>query len=98
MWVAKQDNLVVICSFWYHCACEKVLLEVTWSILVRALDVTCLLAGLGFPFLFRSKGQMEATFLHHEGFLGALGALVSYTDLDIKDTQIVRENLKEQVS
>lgn len=32
--------------------------------------------------VFRSKGQMQAIFLHHEGFLGALGALTSYEKLE----------------
>ncbi|KAJ1698700.1 hypothetical protein LUZ63_007212 [Rhynchospora breviuscula] len=31
---------------------------------------------------FWSKGQMQAVFLHHEGFLGALGALTSYEKLE----------------
>jgi hypothetical protein len=29
-------------------------------------------------YCFRSKGEMQAMFLRHEGFLGALGAFMSY--------------------
>lgn len=32
---------------------------------------------------FWSKGQMQAVFLRHEGFLGALGALMSYKSLNV---------------
>ncbi|XP_073010556.1 pantothenate kinase 1-like isoform X2 [Typha latifolia] len=47
-----------------------------------------------------SKGQMQAVFLHHEGFLGALGALTSYENLDAanltvkdpKEQQILHES------
>lgn len=31
-----------------------------------------------FTFPFRSKGDAQAMFLRHEGFLGALGAFVNY--------------------
>ncbi|XP_038976660.1 pantothenate kinase 1-like [Phoenix dactylifera] len=42
-----------------------------------------------------SKGQMQAIFLRHEGFLGALGALMSYENLDVDDLTL--EDVKEQV-
>lgn len=42
-----------------------------------------------------SKGQMQAVFLRHEGFLGALGAFMSYRGLDVDD--LVLEDLKEQL-
>ncbi|XP_010932471.1 pantothenate kinase 1 [Elaeis guineensis] len=42
-----------------------------------------------------SKGQMQAIFLRHEGFLGALGALMSYENLDVDDLTL--EDTKEQV-
>lgn len=41
-----------------------------------------------------SKGQMQAIFLRHEGFLGALGALVSYGNLDVDE--LIIEDTKEQ--
>ena len=38
---------------------------------------------------------MQAIFLRHEGFLGALGALMSYENLDVDDLTL--EDTKEQV-
>jgi pantothenate kinase len=35
-----------------------------------------------FYFVLRSKGQVEAVFLQHEGFLGAVGALLNYKKID----------------
>lgn len=37
---------------------------------------------------------MEATFFRHEGFLGALGALMSYNDCNTEDTE--RVHMKTQ--
>ena len=34
-------------------------------------------------FFFRSKGQVAAVFLQHEGFLGAVGALLNYKKIDL---------------
>ncbi|WOK91944.1 pantothenate kinase 1-like [Canna indica] len=52
--------------------------------------------NISYAINYWSKGQMEATFLHHEGFLGALGALMSYNNLDTKDIEMVHNHLKEQ--
>lgn len=45
--------------------------------------------------MFRSKGEAKAMFLRHEGFLGALGAFVSYDDKqglsDIMTHQLVEK-------
>lgn len=38
---------------------------------------------------------MQAIFLRHEGFLGALGALMSYENLDVDDLTL--EDTEEQV-
>ncbi|XP_020241723.1 pantothenate kinase 1-like isoform X1 [Asparagus officinalis] len=43
-----------------------------------------------------SKGQMQAVFLRHEGFLGALGAFMSYESLNING--LILNDLKEQES
>lgn len=48
-----------------------------------------------FFFISRSKGNIEATFLHHEGFLGALGALTSYENIDLED--LIEEHPMKQV-
>ncbi|PKU73287.1 Pantothenate kinase 2 [Dendrobium catenatum] len=45
---------------------------------------------------FWSKGQMHAIFLRHEGFLGALGALLS--NLNLKNDDMIFEDSKESVS
>ncbi|XP_020577214.1 pantothenate kinase 1-like [Phalaenopsis equestris] len=42
---------------------------------------------------FWSKGQMHAIFLRHEGFLGALGALLNYENL--KSDDLILEDSKE---
>ncbi|KAI0494509.1 hypothetical protein KFK09_024647 [Dendrobium nobile] len=42
---------------------------------------------------FWSKGQMHAIFLRHEGFLGALGALLS--NLNLKNDDMIFEDSKE---
>lgn len=34
-------------------------------------------------FFLRSKGQVAAVFLQHEGFLGAVGALLNYKKIDL---------------
>lgn len=46
--------------------------------------------------LRRSKGQMQALFLRHEGFLGALGAFMDYENIDTYDLPL--EDTKEKVS
>lgn len=38
--------------------------------------------------LFRSKGQAQAMFLRHEGFLGALGAFLSYEKHGLDDLMV----------
>lgn len=38
--------------------------------------------------LFRSKGEAKALFLRHEGFLGALGAFVSYEKHGFNDSMV----------
>lgn len=38
---------------------------------------------------------MEATFFRHEGFLGALGALMSYNDRDTEDTERVHMKIQK---
>ncbi|KAG6473224.1 hypothetical protein ZIOFF_067137 [Zingiber officinale] len=43
--------------------------------------------NISYAINYWSKGQMEATFFRHEGFLGALGALMSYNDHDTEDTE-----------
>ncbi|XP_042443310.1 pantothenate kinase 1-like [Zingiber officinale] len=44
--------------------------------------------NISYAINYWSKGQMEATFFRHEGFLGALGALMSYNDHDTEDTEM----------
>ena len=36
-----------------------------------------------FYFVLRSKGQVEAVFLQHKGFLGSVGALLNYNKMDL---------------
>lgn len=62
------------------------------------MEGLCFSPGLDFIFVFRSKGQMQATFLRHEGFLGALGALMSYKELGIEDIEMVDVHLNDKVS
>lgn len=38
--------------------------------------------------LFRSKGAAQAMFLRHEGFLGALGAFMSYEKHGLDDLMV----------
>lgn len=39
-------------------------------------------------YVFRSKGQAQAMFLRHEGFLGALGAFMSYEKHGLDDLMV----------
>lgn len=39
-------------------------------------------------YLFRSKGDAQAMFLRHEGFLGALGAFMSYEKHGLDDLMV----------
>ena len=38
--------------------------------------------------MFRSKGDAQAMFLRHEGFLGALGAFMSYEKHGLDDLMV----------
>lgn len=44
--------------------------------------IKCCILGL------RSQGQAQAMFLRHEGFLGALGAFMSYEKLGLDDLMV----------
>ncbi|THU48191.1 hypothetical protein C4D60_Mb09t23630 [Musa balbisiana] len=52
--------------------------------------------NISYAISYWSKGQMQATFLHHEGFLGALGALMSYKELGIEDIEMVDVHLNDK--
>ncbi|RZS04566.1 hypothetical protein BHM03_00034922 [Ensete ventricosum] len=54
--------------------------------------------NISYAISYWSKGQMQATFLRHEGFLGALGALMSYKELGIEDIEMVDVHLNDKVS
>lgn len=43
---------------------------------------------LPFVAIFRSQGQAQAMFLRHEGFLGALGAFMSYEKHGLDDLMV----------
>lgn len=55
---------------------------------------TSTMDNISYAIDYWSKGQMQAVFLHHEGFLGALGALTTYENLDVHDSSL--DDLKEQ--
>ncbi|CAL9090342.1 unnamed protein product [Musa acuminata var. zebrina] len=52
--------------------------------------------NISYAISYWSKGQMQATFLRHEGFLGALGALMSYKELGIEDIEMVDVHLNDK--
>nr|CAD1827160.1 unnamed protein product [Ananas comosus var. bracteatus] len=55
---------------------------------------TSTMDNISYAIDFWSKGQMQALFLRHEGFLGSLGALTSYGNIDTDSLTL--EDSKEQ--